>query len=69
MITTIIIIAYVLNVFLNRWLDKIRCGLFKYNEPVVFCWFIPVATTLALIVCISIDTEFKKNWFTGKYWK
>jgi hypothetical protein len=69
MTITLLIIAYVLNVFLNRWLDKIRCGLSKYNYPVVFTWFIPVATTLALTACILIDTEFKENWFTGKYWK
>jgi predicted PurR-regulated permease PerM len=69
MIVAIIIIAYVLSVFLNRWLDKIFCS-DSYTQPTVLLWFIPVLPAIALLFIIVADNlTVKKNWFTGKYWK
>lgn len=66
MIITIIILAYVANVFLTRWLNKID---YKYYnaDPTPFLWFIPLAGTL--VILISLISEVKtNNWFTGKNW-
>jgi hypothetical protein len=70
MIITIIILAYVANVFLNRWLNKI---IYKElnHEKVLWLWFIPVLITIVFIWVILEESEkfkFKSNWFTGKYW-
>jgi hypothetical protein len=72
MILTIIILAYVLNVFLNRWLDyKIQ------QSGFVFFWFIPIFPTIALIILGFLDFFDEKklqinnrfwNWFVGKHW-
>jgi hypothetical protein len=69
MTIAIIIIAYVLNIFLNRWLNKIAYKLDDYNKPNVFSWFIPISPTLFYLILIIGDTEYKTNWFTGKNWK
>jgi len=60
----IISIAYVLNVFFNRWLNKI---VYKQEGGAIvpFMWFIPIITTIALLFILL---ESKKNWFTGKHW-
>ncbi len=70
MIQIIIILAYVANVFLNRWLNKIyikRGGVYK---KVVCLWFIPISTTIAFLFLIFNQSNFKikENWFTGKNW-
>jgi hypothetical protein len=69
MIVAIIIIAYVLNVFLNRWLNKL---IYKYDrdpELMIGVWFIPIVSTLFfLIVLIILSANKDTNWFTGKYW-
>ena len=65
MIATIIIIAYALNVFLNRWLNKIMHV--EEDEPIMlWLWFLPVITTLVFL--IQIINYRKSNWFTGKNW-
>lgn len=69
MITTIIILAYIANVFLNRW---VNFKLWKIDNDClreVYIWFIPIAPTIAFIILISDKNGFKGNWFTGKYWK
>jgi uncharacterized membrane protein len=61
----IIILAYLGNIFLNRWLNKIDYK--KYHgsiEP--FIWFIPIIGTVVFLV--SLVGEWKNNWFTGKNW-
>jgi hypothetical protein len=66
MIVAIIIIVYVLNVFLNRWLNKILH--IKHDGPIiVWLWFLSVFTTLVFLIIII--NEIRGNWFTGKYWK
>jgi hypothetical protein len=68
MITIIVILAYVFNVFLNRWLNKIvyKKGI---GDVLPWGWFASIACTIALI-CILVSNYFetKDNWFTGKYW-
>ena len=70
MTIAIIIIAYVLNVFLNRWLNKL---IYKYDRDpdlMIGVWFIPIVSTLFfLIVLIIVSADKDNNWFTGKYWK
>lgn len=66
MTITIIIIAYVASVFLNRWLNKLmskKIGL----EPIPILWFLPLVTTLALLYIMIVGTDLM-NWFTGKHW-
>jgi lipid-A-disaccharide synthase-like uncharacterized protein len=80
MIVAIIIIAYVLSVFLNRWLNKIMFK--KYDEVVIVeIWFIPILGTFLclsnFLLCVLDNIpqltdwmpKLKSNWFTGKYWK
>ena len=67
MIATIIVIAYVLSVFLNRWLNKIICKRNKYEPIMTGIWFIPIASTIILIMFV-LDGS-RRNWFTGKYWR
>lgn len=73
MTVLLICVAYVANVFLNRWLNKI---LVKYNsddyEIAPSSWFWSLICTIALTSIIIFDAKpFKSrsNWFTGKYWK
>ena len=66
MIVAIIITAYVLSVFLNRWLNKIICKRNKYEPIMIGIWFIPIASTIVLFLHV-IDGS-KRNWFTGKNW-
>ncbi len=63
----IIILAYVANVFLNRWLNKITT-----LEPVPESWIIPVFPTIGFIWVLIEDSKFFRpysNWFTGKHWR
>lgn len=68
MIATLIIITYIANIFLNRWLNK---KLWQqdnnYSKYYIF-WFIPIMPTFAFTILILLDLE-TENWFTGKYWK
>jgi hypothetical protein len=66
MTITIIILAYVVNVFLNRWLNKIIYKSDKYDKVPKF-WFIPVIMT-AVFIWIILEESMKSNWFTGKHW-
>jgi hypothetical protein len=70
MTIAIIILAYVANVFLNRWLNKI---VFKIDEDYVIIpniWFVPVVVTIAfLVIIIKEKNKPETNWFTGKYWR
>ena len=66
MIIAIIILAYVANVFLNRWLNKIDYK--KYNasvEPVI--WYLSIFGTLILLLSLFGELH-KDSWFTGKNW-
>ena len=67
MTIAIIILAYIANVFLNRWLNKIA---YKGGHDViaVWAWFLPIGCTIAMIIIILENIEIKDNWFTGKKW-
>jgi hypothetical protein len=67
MTITLIIIGYILNVFLNRWLNYIIYTKHRLVK-IPFIWFCPLIPTIALIYII-VDKYFEnENWFTGKYW-
>jgi hypothetical protein len=63
----IILLAYVVNIFLNRWLNKIA---YKkgYCEILVWAWFIPILPSVAILTHIIASIEIKGNWFNGKNW-
>jgi hypothetical protein len=70
---TLLIIAYVLNVFLNRWLSKILYTYYNgYCWP--FLWFTSLVGTLIILAVFvwwlidEIGGKESSNWFTGKYW-
>lgn len=66
---TIIILAYIANIFLNRWLNYKLWKINNHYEASYFIWFIPIVSTLAYIIVLLTEIEIKDNWFTGKYWK
>lgn len=76
MITTIVIISYILSVFLARRFNYLA---YKNNKDwgIEFkSWFIPIVNVIfcLLIWLISLYEEYsffdsKSNWFTGKNWK
>jgi len=66
MIATIIIL-YVLNVFLNRWINS------KTDVKLVPMWFLSLPCTFALIIIYFCENDFEfdnklYNWFVGKHW-
>jgi uncharacterized membrane protein len=66
-ITLIIIVAYILNVFLNRWLNYTIYT--KYGElKVPAIWFLSIISTIIFIIVIMIYYFENDNWFTGKHW-
>jgi hypothetical protein len=71
MITTLIILSYVLSVFLNRRANKLMYQ--KYNSIIwITPWFIPFLVVLILLIRIIAEKcntlKNKSNWFTGKNW-
>ena len=69
MILTLIILAYILNVFATRWINKKLYKLCEYNPIVPLWWFIPIVAFIALSVVYIVDTyKDRGNWFTGKNW-
>jgi hypothetical protein len=66
MTITLIIIAYILNVFLNRWLDKLLVR--KLGScPIPFLWFFSIINTGALLFMLLEKGKFY-SWFVGKHW-
>ena len=71
MTITIIILAYVANVFLNRWLNKIIIKQNSESSIVPIIWFMSFVGTILFIPFIieySKHTNKFINWFTGKNW-
>ena len=67
MIITLILIGYILNVFLNRWLNYILYT--KYSNPnMPVVWFWSIMGTLIFIIAIITNYFENESWFTGKYW-
>jgi hypothetical protein len=67
MIITIIILAYVANVFLNRWLNKIAWKK-ELIDILPITWFIPILSTIGYLSIFINEINPKSNWFTGKNW-
>ena len=67
MITAIIILAYVANVFLTRWMNKVLYQIDDTNPIATVIWFIPLFGFLTLLI-IYLAEYSKSNWFTGKDW-
>jgi hypothetical protein len=68
MIILIIILAYIVNVFLNRFINKIMYLKFRSNI-VPFMWFFPMPVMLLMLVFAVIEhVSDKVSWFTGKHW-
>lgn len=66
MTITIIILAYVANVFLNRWLNKI---VYKSNKVILpVLWLFSLIGTAVLIYEIVDNWKIQDTWFTGKNW-
>lgn len=74
LIFILIMIGYIVDVLINRWLNKIMYQKDKDWDIVPMLWFIPIIPTAAWIVAI-IDNFLKTNnskindWFVGKHWK
>lgn len=67
--TTIIILAYIGNVFLNRWLNKIAYEKFDCIVSPLY-WFIPLLPTILMLFMIAFHyLENTDTWFTCKHWK
>jgi hypothetical protein len=67
MTAAIIIIAYIVNVFLNRWINKIA---FKIDlfEPIPFIWFFSLISTVVMLGFIIAELLDRPTWFGGKNW-
>ncbi len=67
MIYTLIILVYIANVFLNRWLIKIVCkrgfGIYEWNFDKKFI-LLPIIPVIAFLI---VRLAFRKSWFTGKH--
>lgn len=72
MTTLIIAIAYILSIFISRWLNK---KLFEVDsiDVILFIWFIPLFNIMFMLIgilfCIDEFDIKRKTWFTGKNWK
>ena len=67
MTIAIIILAYVANVFLNRWLNKIAWKK-ELIDILPITWFIPILSTIGYLSIFINEINPKSNWFTGKNW-
>lgn len=67
MIIAVIIFAYIGNVFLNRYLNKIMYKKDGHSKLILF-WFLPIITTIAFTLKILVNNLEDDNWFTGKHW-
>ena len=66
MTTAIIILAYVANVFLNRWLNMVAYKSDRSVPVIPLFWFFSFIATLLLLAIVIVAGD--KNWFTGKNW-
>jgi hypothetical protein len=67
MTVAIIITAYILNVFLNRWLNKMMVKL-DIIDPAPFIWFFSLISTVIMLGFILDELLDRTTWFSGKNW-
>lgn len=68
----IIILAYVANVFLNRWLNKLLIKINNDLDPIPFVWFLSVLGTVLSLCAITLQWFYKtdkSSKFWGNHWK
>jgi hypothetical protein len=68
MTITLIILAYVANIFFNRWLNKVMYQ--KYSDHIIpLVWFSPAPIMLVFFIISYANSIDLSDWFTGKHWK
>ena len=68
MTVLVIILAYVANVFLNRYINKIMYLKLRCNI-VPLMWFMPFPVMVLVLIFAILDNLGSINcWFTGKNW-
>ena len=67
-IALLILIAYILSVFLNRWLNYIVYKKYDQIEIITPVWFLSIIGTFILLIGIIVVYFDKPNWFTGRDW-
>lgn len=71
MTITIVILAYVANVFLNRWLNFLIVKRGVDGSILPYSWFLSFICTIIYLLFMIGDLNLTKkfiNWFKGKYW-
>lgn len=61
-----LIVAYIANVFLNRWLNYLLSKKIG-NCAIPLFWFLSLLGTIALICALLYHSKIF-DWFTGKHW-
>ena len=65
----IIILAYIANIFIARFFNKLATKYEHISAP--FIWFFPIIGVLVFIIIYLTEifrVDKKSNWFTGKNW-
>lgn len=63
-----ILILYILNIFINRWLNKIAYKR-EHCEITPQIWFVPLIPILVYLYVLILEDFFNKNnWFNGSNW-
>jgi hypothetical protein len=75
MVVIILVILYIINVFVTRWLNKIAYLKLKDNDThncsiLPFMWFIPIFPAIILVFIILFHGNNNKfiNKFNGNDW-
>ncbi len=77
MIVFMLVLAYIANVFLNRWLAKILHNIDKFYDSLSMLWFFSLFYTVVVIFIIWYEKRERRentttskfyDWFTGKNW-
>ena len=77
MVIFMLVLAYVANVFLNRWLTKILNSIDKFYGSLTLLWFFFLFHTVVVIFLIWYEKRERRentttskfyDWFTGKNW-
>jgi hypothetical protein len=77
MVIFMLVLAYVANVFLNRWLTKILYSIDENYGSLTLLWFFGLFHTVVVIFLIWYEKRERRentttskfyDWFTGKNW-